>query len=86
MWISLLKKFLTVIAKVAASMAGKRRAFEELAERVKRRDPLGEKKIVVLLDEEKAPEDQLFLTFDRADLAERIDAIMLNIMHVMEYL
>ncbi len=72
--------------QVAASMAGKQRAFEELAERVKRRDLGGEKKIVALLDGEKALEDQLLLAFEKAGLAERIDAIVLDIMHVMEYL
>ena len=72
--------------QVAASMGGKQRAFEELAERVKRRDPEGEKKIVALFDGEKALEDQLLLSFDRAGLAERIDAIVLDIMHAMEYL
>jgi hypothetical protein len=72
--------------EVAASMAGKQQAFEELAERVKRRDPGGEKRIIALFDGEKALEDQLLLSFDRAGLAERIDAIVLDIMHAMEYL
>ncbi len=72
--------------QVAASMAGKQQAFDELTERVRRRDPGGEKKIVVLLDGEKALEDQLLLSFERAGLAERIDAIVLDIMHAMEYL
>jgi len=72
--------------QVAASMAGKQRAFEEPAERVKKRDPGGEKRIVVLLDGEKALEDQLLLSFDRTGLAERIHAIVLDIMHAMEYL
>jgi len=71
--------------QVAASMAGKQAAFAELAERVKRRDPKGEKKIVVFLDGEKALEDQLLISFREAGLAERIDAVVLDIMHVMEY-
>jgi hypothetical protein len=71
--------------QVAASMAGKQVAFTELAERVKRRDPNGEKKIVVFLDGERALEDQLFLSFKEVGLAERIDAVVLDIMHVMEY-
>ena len=41
-------------AHVAAGMSGKQQAFEELAERVQKRDPEGEKKIVVFLDGEKA--------------------------------
>jgi hypothetical protein len=72
--------------QVAASMAGKQRAFEELADRVKKRDPGGGKKIVVLLDGEKALEDQLLMVFDKAGLSERIDAIVLDVMHMMEYL
>ncbi len=71
--------------QVAASMAGKRVAFAELAARIKRRDPKGEKKIVVFLDGERALEDQLLLLFKEAGLAERIDAVVLDIMHVMEY-
>ncbi|MCD6122117.1 MAG: hypothetical protein J7K04_09800 [Spirochaetales bacterium] len=71
--------------QVAASMSGKQVAFAELAERVKRRDPEGEKKIVVFLDGEKALEDQLLISFREAGLAERIDAVVLDIMHVMEY-
>jgi hypothetical protein len=72
--------------QVAASMAGKQVAFAELAERVKRRDPEGEKKIVIFLDGERALEDQLLLSFREAGLAERIDAVVLDILHVMEYL
>ena len=72
--------------QVAASMGGKQRAFDELAERVERRDPGGEKKIIALFDGEKALEDRLLQSFDRAGLAERIDAIVLDIMHAMEYL
>lgn len=72
--------------QVAAGMAGKQQAFEELTERVKKRDPGRDKKIVVFLDGEKALEDQLLLSFERAGLAERLDAIVLDIMHVMEYL
>lgn len=72
--------------QVAASMAGKQVAFAELGERVKRRDPEGEKRIVVLLDGEKALEDQLLISFREAELAERVDAVILDILHVMEYL
>ena len=67
-------------------MAGKQVAFQELAERVSKRDPSGEKKIVIFLDGEKALEDQIRSIFAQAGLAERIEAIVLDIMHVMEYL
>ena len=65
-------------------MAGKQLAFGELAERVKRRDPEGKKRIVIFLDGEWALEDQLLIAFREAGLVERIDAIVLDIMHVME--
>ncbi len=71
--------------QVAATMNGKKEAFEHLAERVHRRDPTGEKKIVILLDGEKALEDQIKCTFFQAGLSERVDAIILDIMHVMGY-
>ncbi len=65
--------------QVAASMAGKQVAFAELAElaeRVGRRD----------LEGERALEDQLLLCFWEAGLAARIDDVVLDILHVMEYL
>lgn len=71
---------------VAAGMGGKQQAFEELAERVHRRDPEGQKKIVVLLDGEKALEEQLQLSFTGVGLGDRIEALVLDIMHVMDYL
>ena len=70
---------------VAAGMGGKQQAFEELAERVQKRDPEGEKNIVVFLDGEKALEDQLRLSFSKAGLGERIEAVVPDIMHVMAY-
>ena len=72
--------------QVAAEMGGKQRAFEELARRVRKRDPEGEKKIIVLLDGEKALEDQLCLSFAKAGLEEQVEAVVLDIMHVMSYL
>ena len=60
--------------QVAAEMGGKQRAFEELARRVRKRDPEGEKKIIVLLDGEKALEDQLCLSFAKAGLEEQVEA------------
>lgn len=72
--------------QVAASMAGKPTAFQELAERVKRRDPQGEKRIVVFLDGEKALEEQLRTVFRQAGLEDRIEAVVLDIIHLMEYL
>ena len=48
--------------------------------------PEGEKKIMVLLDGEKALEDQLHVSFTEAGLEDRIDAVVLDIMHAMDYL
>ncbi len=52
---------------------------------VKRRDPEGEKKIVIFLDGERALKDQLLIAFRQEGLSERIEAVVLDIMHVMEY-
>ncbi len=62
--------------QVAAGMTGKQVAFGELAERVKRRDPEGKKRIVIFLDGEWALEDQLLIAFREAGLVEMIDAIV----------
>ncbi len=66
-------------------MDGKQEAFEGLADRIKRRDPERQKKIVIFLDGERTLEDQLLMAFRQACLAERINAVVLDIMHVIEY-
>lgn len=73
-------------ATVAASMAGKQEAIDAMIARVLKRDPLGEKKIIVLIDGDPSLEDQMMTRLRAAGMANRIDAVILDIMHAMEYL
>lgn len=70
----------------SASMDGKEASFERLALAVKRRDPTGSLKLVVLLDGEKALRGRLDEAFARHGLSNRIEAEILDIIHVLEYL
>ncbi len=71
---------------IEATMAGKEAAFTQLAARVRERDPTGLKPIAVLLDGERALETQLRSAFRKTGLWTRVDAVILDIMHAMEYL
>jgi len=73
-------------AHIEATMAGKEAAFTQLAVRVRQRDPTGLKPIAVLLDGEKALEKQIRFAFRKAGLWPRVDAVILDIIHAMEYL
>jgi len=71
---------------VAASMAGKPAAMDAMIARVRKRDWSGKKKIVVLMDGDPALEEQMMTSLRAAGMAHRIDAVILDIMHAMEYL
>lgn len=71
---------------VAASMAGKQTAIDAMLERVRKRDPSGGKKIVVLMDGDPALEEQMMTCLRMAGMADRVDAVILDIMHAMKYL
>jgi hypothetical protein len=71
---------------VAASMEGKQVAIDALIQRVCKRDPCEEKKIIVLLDGDPALEDMFMARLCAAELLPRVDAVILDIMHAMEYL
>jgi hypothetical protein len=71
---------------VAASMAGKQAAMDAMIERVRKRDLPGKKKIVVLMDGDPALEEQMMASLRAAGMTHRIDAVILDIMHAMEYL
>lgn len=73
-------------ATVAANMAGKQAAIDAVIERVLKRDPSGKKKIIVLMDGDPALEEQMMKRLRAAGMADRIDAVVLDIMHAMEYL
>jgi hypothetical protein len=76
----------SIAPQFSASMDGKEAAFERLAQAVKRRDPRGTLKLVVLLDGEKALRGRLDEAFARHGLGNRIEAEILDIIHVLEYL
>jgi hypothetical protein len=71
---------------VAASMAGKQSAIDALLERVRKRDPGGKKKIVVLMDGDPALEQMTEARLRADGMLHRVDATILDIMHAMEYL
>ena len=71
---------------VSASMAGKQTALDAMIERVRKRDLSGKKKIVVLMDGDPALEEQMMASLHAAGMTHRIDAVILDIMHAMEYL
>jgi hypothetical protein len=71
---------------VAASMTGKQAAIDAMLDRVRKRDSSGSKKIVVLMDGDPALEEQMMTSLHEAGMADRVDAVILDIMHAMEYL
>lgn len=73
-------------ATVAASMAGKQAAIDAALDRLRKRDPSGRKKIVILMDGDPALEEQMMARLRSAGMADRIEAVILDIMHAMEYL
>lgn len=80
------KPRLALNVTVAASMSGKEVAIDAMLERVRKRDPSGKKKIIVLVDGESALEGQMKAGLHKAGMADRTDAVILDIMHAMEYL
>lgn len=72
--------------KVMASLQGKALAFEDLADRIAKRDLLGEKKIFLQIDGAKSLEKGLLKEFEKRGWAHRIIGVALDIIHVMEYL
>jgi len=71
---------------VAASMAGKQAAIDALLERVRKRDPTAKKKIIVLMDGDPALEQMMEARLRADGMLHRVDAMILDIMHAMEYL
>ena len=71
---------------VAASMKGKQAAIDALLVRVRKRDPSGKKKIVVLMDGDPALEQMTEARLRAYGMLHRVDTIILDIMHAMEYL
>lgn len=69
----------------AAAMYGKTKAFDALADRIVRRDREADKKIVVLVDGEKALAERLMEVFADRGMLKRVDSVVLDIIHVSEY-
>lgn len=69
----------------AAVMYGKTKAFDALADRIVRRDREADKKIVVLVDGEKALAERLMEVFADRGMLKRVDSVVLDIIHVSEY-
>lgn len=72
--------------KVMASLEGKASAFEDLADRIAKRDTLGIKKIFLQVDGAKSLEKGLLKEFEKRGWANRIVGVALDIIHVMEYI
>jgi len=67
-------------------MAGKQAAIDALLGRVRKRDPTGKKKIIVLMDGDPALEQMMDARLRADKMLHRVDAMILDIMHAMEYL
>lgn len=68
-----------------ATLNGKEEAMSYLMQRVLKRDPTGEKKIIVLLDGDPNLENALEHALQTYQLKGRVDALILDIMHVAGY-
>jgi hypothetical protein len=68
-----------------ATLLGKDKAFQDLARRLRRRDPQGRKQVVVLLDGDPALEQRLRAAMRTEGREDRIDAVIADLWHVMEY-
>ena len=65
---------------------GKAAAMNHLMERIKKRDPAGEKPIIGLLDGALSLENSFRTTLEEHGLTHRLDALILDIIHVSQYL
>ena len=71
---------------VRASLDGKAVAFSYLCKRLHKRDPSGEKKLIALLDGDPYLEDMLSTQLKAHNCHDRLDALILDIIHVSEYI
>lgn len=68
-----------------ATLKGKQRAFDDLMQRLRRRDPAGLKPVVALLDGDPALEDMLQRRLQAHGLSDRLEVCILDIWHASEY-
>jgi hypothetical protein len=70
---------------VRATLAGKENAMNYLMERLKKRDPTNSKPIIALVDGDNSQTNALKQAIKTYKLNDRLDAIILDIIHVAEY-
>ena len=70
---------------VRATLAGKDKAMGYLIKRLEKRDPSRQKPIVVLIDGDPSLENALTKALETNLLKDRIDAFILDLIHVSEY-
>ena len=68
-----------------ATLQGKKAAMTYLMERIKKRDPEGTKPLIVLFDGDLSWESVLNKALTAYDYLARVDAMILDIIHVSEY-
>ena len=71
---------------LSATLTGKEEAMDALIHRLKKRDPGGTKPIVALLDGDPSLRRTLEKALDKYKMRPRVDAIILDIIHVAEYI
>jgi len=71
--------------RVMASLKGKASAFEDLADRIAKRDPSGTKGIFIQIDGAKSLEKGILKEFEKRGWLSRVVGVALDIIHVMEY-
>ncbi len=68
-----------------ATLTGKDEAFTRLIRDIRQRDPEGRKKLVAFFDGAPSLEQTLLRKLEEAGLMNRLDAVVLDIWHVSEY-
>lgn len=71
---------------VFATLDGKKAAFLHMLDHIEKRDPAGKKPLVGLLDGEPALENGLLEELKARNMTQRLDALILDIIHASEYL
>jgi len=71
---------------VFATLDGKSAAFDHMLDHIQKRDPEGKKPLVALLDGERALEKGLLNELEARKMTNRLDALILDIIHASEYL
>ena len=71
---------------VFATLDGKKSAFDHMLHHVHKRDPQGQKPLVALLDGDPYLEDRLRQELALHGMEDRLDALILDLIHASEYL